>query len=82
MTTLALLPVPAGSAVRSVLPALQRMLDGDDRTAPRPRRDERETLRLTSALSPGEPVVDGVGLVVATPAYRDPKAPCSPRSAA
>ncbi|WP_373922160.1 o-succinylbenzoate--CoA ligase [Rhodococcus sp. LW-XY12] len=67
VTTLELLPVPAGSAVRSVLPTLQRMLDGDGPALlPVPAGDERETLRLTAALSPGEPVADGVGLVVAT----------------
>ncbi|MCD2097229.1 o-succinylbenzoate--CoA ligase [Rhodococcus rhodochrous] len=67
MTTLELLPVPAGPAVRSVLPALQRMLDGDGPALlPVPAGDERETLRLTDALSPGDPVADGVGLVVAT----------------
>ncbi|WP_442802254.1 o-succinylbenzoate--CoA ligase [Rhodococcus sp. PD04] len=67
VTTLELLPVPAGPAVRSVLPALQRMLDGDGPALlPVPAGDERETLRLTDALSPGDPVADGVGLVVAT----------------
>ena len=67
MTTLELLPVPAGPAVRSVLPALQRMLDGDGPALlPVPAGDERETLRLTDALSPGDPVADGVGLVVVT----------------
>src|SRR5690606_34147989 len=67
VTTLELLPVPAGPAVRSVLPALQRMLDGDGPALlPVPAGDERETLRLTDALSPGDPVADGVGLVVVT----------------
>ncbi len=67
VTTLDLLPVPAGTAVRSVLPGLRRMLDGDGPALlPVPAGDERETLRLTDALHPGEPVADGVGLVVAT----------------
>ena len=67
MTTLELLPVPAGAAVRTALPALQRMLDGDGPVLlPVPAGDDRETRRLTEALHPGEAVARGVGLVVAT----------------
>ncbi|MEU5842503.1 o-succinylbenzoate--CoA ligase [Rhodococcus sp. NPDC047139] len=67
MTTLELLPVPAGAAVRTVLPALHRMLCGDGPALlPVPAGDDRETFRLCDALRPGEPVAGGVGLVVAT----------------
>lgn len=64
---LEVLPVPPGDAVREVLPALRRMLDGDGPALlPVPVADDREIRRLTEALRPGEPVDDGIGLVVAT----------------
>ncbi|AWH00195.1 o-succinylbenzoate--CoA ligase [Rhodococcus ruber] len=64
---LEVLPVPSGDAVQAVLPALGRMLDGDGPgLLPVPAADDREIRRLTGALRPGEPVDDGIGLVVAT----------------
>ncbi|WP_241386463.1 o-succinylbenzoate--CoA ligase [Rhodococcus sp. CH91] len=67
MNTLELLPVPAGAAVRGVLPILQRMLDGSGPALlPVPDGDDRETRRLVDALCPGDPVAGDVGLVVAT----------------
>jgi len=61
------LPVPSGRDALSVLPALSRMLDGDGPALlPVPAGDPREIRRLTDALSPGEPIEPGVGLVVAT----------------
>lgn len=67
MTDLAVLPVPRGSAAREVLPTLRRVLDGSvGAVLPVPADDARETTRLTSALSPGTPIDDGVAMVVAT----------------
>ncbi|WP_068156142.1 o-succinylbenzoate--CoA ligase [Rhodococcus phenolicus] len=61
------LAVPSGRDVVAVLPALRRMLDGDGPALlPVPAHDDRETRRLTGALHPGEPVADGIGLVMAT----------------
>lgn len=61
------LHVPTGDAVPTVLPALRRMLDGaGPALLPVPAGDDREIARLTGALRPGEPIDDGVGLVVAT----------------
>lgn len=61
------LHVPPGDAALTVLPALQRMLDGaGPALLPLPAGDDREIARLTTALRPGEPIDDGVGLVVAT----------------
>jgi o-succinylbenzoate---CoA ligase len=65
--TLEVLPVPTGDRVRLVVPALRRMLDGQGPPLlPVPAGDAREIRRLTGALHPGEPIDDGVGLVVAT----------------
>ncbi|MDM7489454.1 o-succinylbenzoate--CoA ligase [Rhodococcus sp. CSLK01-03] len=67
LVNLEVLPVPSGDAVPEVLPALRRMLDGDGPALlPVPAADDREIRRLTGALHPGEPVDDGIGLVVAT----------------
>ncbi|WP_307845993.1 AMP-binding protein, partial [Rhodococcus sp. CX] len=64
---LEVLPVPPGRDVVAILPALRRMLDGDGPALlPVPAADERETRRLTDALRPGEPIDDGIGLVMAT----------------
>lgn len=61
------LSVPSGARVLDTLPALQRMLDGNGPALlPVPADDDREIRRLTDALHPGEPIDDGVGLVVAT----------------
>nr|WP_072811127.1 o-succinylbenzoate--CoA ligase [Rhodococcus zopfii] len=64
---LEVLPVPSGRDVVAVLPALRRMLGGDGPAMlPVPADDDRETRRLTDALHPGEPIADGIGLVMAT----------------
>ncbi|MEE2034509.1 o-succinylbenzoate--CoA ligase, partial [Rhodococcus sp. CC-R104] len=64
---LEVLPVPTGDRVPLVVPALQRMLDGDGPPLlPIPADDPREIRRLGDALHPGEPIDPGVGLVVAT----------------
>ncbi|MFD4294316.1 o-succinylbenzoate--CoA ligase [Rhodococcus sp. NPDC058505] len=61
------LPVPAGSAVLDLLPVLDRALAGDGPALlPVPAGDDREIARLSDALAPGEPIDDGVALVVAT----------------
>ncbi|MDG3016099.1 o-succinylbenzoate--CoA ligase [Speluncibacter jeojiensis] len=67
MTTLHVLPVPAGPAVVEVLPTLRDLLDGrTPALLPVPAGDERETARLSVALAPGEPIGDDIALVVAT----------------
>ncbi|MFD6894858.1 o-succinylbenzoate--CoA ligase [Rhodococcus sp. NPDC060086] len=64
---LTLLHVPTGEGAHDVVPALQRMLDGQGPPLlPIPADDDREIRRLTDALHPGEPIDDAVGLVVAT----------------
>lgn len=64
---LTVLRVPTGDRVHDVVPALQRMLDGQSPPLlPLPADDDREIRRLTDALHPGEPIDDAVGLVVAT----------------
>ncbi|NLE81947.1 MAG: o-succinylbenzoate--CoA ligase [Rhodococcus sp.] len=64
---LRLLPIPAGPDAADVLSALATALDDDGPAfLPVPRDDERETLRLTDALGPGEPVDSAVSLVIAT----------------
>ncbi|MFD6858946.1 o-succinylbenzoate--CoA ligase [Rhodococcus sp. NPDC060090] len=64
---LTVLRVPTGDRVHDVVPALQRMLDGQSPPLlPIPADDDREIRRLTDALHPGEPIDDAVGLVVAT----------------
>ncbi|WP_407441216.1 o-succinylbenzoate--CoA ligase [Rhodococcus sp. (in: high G+C Gram-positive bacteria)] len=64
LTTLA---VPSGDAVRTLVPTLQRLLDGNTPPLlPVPAGDERETRRLTDALRPGDPIDERIGLVVAT----------------
>ncbi|QCQ92300.1 o-succinylbenzoate--CoA ligase [Rhodococcus sp. SGAir0479] len=64
------LPVPHGSSVTSILPVLERVLDGGEPPLlPVPAGDAKETDRLTSALRPGRPVDDvgeDVALVMAT----------------
>ncbi|MFZ2175330.1 MAG: o-succinylbenzoate--CoA ligase [Rhodococcus sp. (in: high G+C Gram-positive bacteria)] len=65
--TLQILPIPSGIAVQGLLPQLSAVLDGNaPAVLPVPASDERETRRLTEALHPGEPIDDGVALVVAT----------------
>ncbi|EID78974.1 MULTISPECIES: o-succinylbenzoate--CoA ligase [Rhodococcus] len=67
MSELQVLPVPSGVGVLGILPQLSAILDGTGPAAlPVPAADERETRRLTDALHPGEPIDDGVALVVAT----------------
>ncbi|TCN54110.1 O-succinylbenzoic acid--CoA ligase [Rhodococcus sp. SMB37] len=64
---LTVLEVPSGDRIHDVVPALQRMLDGQGPPLlPVPAGDHREIRRLTDALHPGEPIDDTVGLVVAT----------------
>ncbi|MGW0023395.1 o-succinylbenzoate--CoA ligase [Rhodococcus sp. NPDC003383] len=64
---LEVLRVPPGRDVVAILPTLRRMLDGEGPALlPVPAADERETRRLTDALRPGEPIDDGIGLVMAT----------------
>ncbi|MCX5041744.1 o-succinylbenzoate--CoA ligase [Aldersonia sp. NBC_00410] len=61
------LTIPAGQRALDVLPALRDILHGDDPAVlPVPADDPREIDRLTSALRPGEPIEDGIALVVAT----------------
>ncbi|WP_430333874.1 o-succinylbenzoate--CoA ligase [Rhodococcus sp. ACT016] len=66
------LPIPSGSEVASVLPTLERVLDGGGPPLlPVPEGDRKETDRLTRALHPGEaiddvPGADDVALVMAT----------------
>ncbi|WP_345350007.1 o-succinylbenzoate--CoA ligase [Rhodococcus olei] len=61
------LTVPTGAAVASVLPTLDDALAGrGDALLPLPAGDAREIARLTDALKPGEPIDEGVALVVAT----------------
>lgn len=61
------LPVPSGADGGVVLPRLHRMLDGDGPALlPVPAADARETARLTDSLRPGEPIEDGIALVMAT----------------
>ncbi|QSE93541.1 o-succinylbenzoate--CoA ligase [Rhodococcus pseudokoreensis] len=67
MSELRVLPVPSGAAVLGILPQLSAVLDGTAPAAlPVPAADERETRRLMDALRPGDPIDDGVALVVAT----------------
>ncbi|MFC0448723.1 o-succinylbenzoate--CoA ligase [Rhodococcus jostii] len=67
MNALEVLPVPSGVRVLGILPQLCAVLDGTAPAAlPVPAADERETRRLTDALRPGDPIDDGVALVVAT----------------
>ncbi|MFE7418953.1 o-succinylbenzoate--CoA ligase [Rhodococcus sp. NPDC057529] len=67
MSELRVLPVPPGAGVVGILPQLSSILDGTAPAAlPVPAADERETRRLTDALRPGDPIDDGVALVVAT----------------
>ncbi|MBD0323887.1 MAG: o-succinylbenzoate--CoA ligase [Aldersonia sp.] len=63
---LRLLPIPTGTAVLDVLPALQAALADGPARLPVPANDDRETQRLIMALRPDEPIEDGVALVVAT----------------
>ena len=61
------LAVPSGDAVRTLVPTLQRLLDGSaPPLLPVPAGDARETRRLTDALRPGDPIDERIGLVVAT----------------
>ncbi|MFE5705294.1 o-succinylbenzoate--CoA ligase [Rhodococcus koreensis] len=67
MSELRVLPVPPGAGALGILPQLSAILDGTAPAAlPVPAADERETRRLTDALRPGDPIDDGVALVVAT----------------
>jgi O-succinylbenzoic acid--CoA ligase len=67
VSELQVLSVPSGVGVVGILPQLSEMLDGTAPAAlPVPAADERETRRLTDALRPGEPIDDGVALVMAT----------------
>ncbi|MCQ4121913.1 o-succinylbenzoate--CoA ligase [Rhodococcus tibetensis] len=67
MNELTVLPVPPGAAALNVLPQLASILDGAAPAAlPVPAFDQRETRRLTDALRPGDPIDDGIALVVAT----------------
>lgn len=67
VSELQVLPVPSGVGVVGILPLLSELLDGTAPAAlPVPAADERQTRRLTDALRPGEPIDDGVALVVAT----------------
>ncbi|MFC9554806.1 o-succinylbenzoate--CoA ligase [Rhodococcus sp. NPDC056960] len=67
MSELEVLPVPSGVGVLGILPQLSAILDGTAPAAlPVPAADERETRRLTDALRPGDPIGDGIALVVAT----------------
>lgn len=53
------LPIPAGTAVTSVLPTLERVLDGSGPPLlPVPEGDPKEIARLTRALHPDEPIDD------------------------
>ncbi|AOW93189.1 O-succinylbenzoic acid--CoA ligase [Rhodococcus sp. WMMA185] len=64
LTTLA---VPSGPDAVGLLPHLSAILDGTEPAAlPVPAADERETRRLTEALRPGDPIDEGVSLVVST----------------
>ncbi len=59
--------MPTGAAVGDVLPHLRDALEGSGPAwLPVPGGDRRETTRLSSALSPGEPIDDDVALVVTT----------------
>ncbi|MEV0948061.1 o-succinylbenzoate--CoA ligase [Rhodococcus sp. NPDC049939] len=61
------LPVPSGPEVVGLLPQLASILEGaEPAVLPVPAADKRETLRLTSALRPGDPIDDDVALVVST----------------
>ncbi|WP_072691348.1 o-succinylbenzoate--CoA ligase [Rhodococcus marinonascens] len=61
------LPVPSGRDVVGLLPRLSAILDGTEPAVlPVPAADEREIRRLTDALRPGDPIDDGVALVVST----------------
>ncbi|TLG14909.1 o-succinylbenzoate--CoA ligase [Nocardia cyriacigeorgica] len=67
MSTLRTLPMPTGSGMRDVLPHLREALEGNGPAwLPIPTSDRREARRLSSALSPGEPIEDDVALVVTT----------------
>jgi len=65
-------PIPAGTVVTSVLPTLERVLDGGGPPLlPVPEGDPKEIARLTRALHPDEPIDDvadagDVALVMAT----------------
>lgn len=57
----------AGGGALAALPALREVLAGNGPAlAPMPAGDDREIRRLSDALRPGEPIEDGVALVVAT----------------
>lgn len=59
--------MPTGAAVGDVLPHLRDALEGSGPAwLPVPGGDRRETTRLSSALSPGEPIDDDIALVVTT----------------
>ncbi|WP_433606832.1 o-succinylbenzoate--CoA ligase [Prescottella agglutinans] len=66
------LPIPPGTAVASVLPTLERVLDGGGPPLlPVPQGDPKEIGRLTDTLRPGEPIdavadAEDVALVMAT----------------
>ncbi|NRI66592.1 o-succinylbenzoate--CoA ligase [Rhodococcus sp. MS16] len=67
MNTLEALPIPQGASVLEVLPHIARILDGTGPAVlPVPAADSRERARLSDALHPGEPIDDGIALVVAT----------------
>ncbi|MBJ8347915.1 o-succinylbenzoate--CoA ligase [Antrihabitans sp. YC2-6] len=66
-STLRALPVPAGPSVLDILDHLRDALaDKGPALLPVPAQDARETARLTTALGAGEPIADGVAIVVAT----------------
>ncbi|MFE7800651.1 o-succinylbenzoate--CoA ligase [Nocardia sp. NPDC057440] len=59
--------MPTGSRVGDVLPHLREALEGNGPAwLPIPTSDRREAQRLSDALSPGEPIDDGIALVVTT----------------
>uniref|UniRef100_UPI003D72BECB o-succinylbenzoate--CoA ligase n=1 Tax=Nocardia grenadensis TaxID=931537 RepID=UPI003D72BECB len=66
--TLRTLPIPTGSGVSDVLPHLRQVLDDSGSAAwlPVPASDRREARRLGDALAPGEPIAEGIALVVTT----------------
>ena len=71
-TLLRAFPIPPGTEATSVLPALERVLDGGGPPLlPVPAGDAKETDRLTRALRPGDPIddvpdADDIALVMAT----------------
>ena len=58
--------VGSGAAALALIPELARALDGAGALLPVPADDDREAALLTETLRAGEPVDDGVALVVST----------------